>query len=634
MCGICGYITKKEIKTEEFVKMTDSMAHRGPNDSGYLFLSAGKWNVALGHRRLSIIDISSAGHQPMNDGTGRYHIVFNGEIYNYRDLRDELKGKGYSFKSDSDTEVLLYSYVEYGEHCLQKINGMFAFAIYDSVLNTIFMARDRMGEKPLYYTSTSDGIVFASELKAIMLYPGFQRVIRHDVLFQYFARNTILPPDTIFCGVYKLGAGESITWENGNIRKQKYYDPVTIYLEHKNDIVTDYTTCKKQLRALLYDSVEKRLISDVPIGTFLSGGVDSTLISAIAKDIRGDAGVDTFCIGFNETSYDESGDARKTAKYLGVRHHEKIMNENDLKKMMHDLVKYYDEPFSDSSQLPTMLVAQFAKKSVTVVLSGDGGDELFAGYSHNDTISILQKYDVIFNLLRSVTPSNLYESMIKDRDRIIFGDKEGLEKVQYCEKIRQDLAGNFIIQDAIGYESGYYANRNGIIRDARISEENDWIQQRMLIDMVSYLPDEIMTKTDRASMRFSLEMRSPLLDHRIVDYSMRIPMKYKYAKGEKKMILKDILSDYLPKEYIYRPKKGFGAPIYKWLTGELREDLERYASRDFLEKQGVFDVDGIKNLLARFDRKNENTTTQIVWAFFIFQIWWEEYIGCQVDTNI
>lgn len=627
MCGICGYITKKEIKTEEFVKMTDSMAHRGPNDSGYLFLSAGKWNVALGHRRLSIIDISSAGHQPMNDGTGRYHIVFNGEIYNYRDLRDELKGKGYSFKSDSDTEVLLYSYVEYGEYCLRRINGMFAFAIYDSVLNTIFMARDRMGEKPLYYTSTSDGIVFASELKAIMLYPGFKRVIRHDVLFQYFARNTILPPDTIFCGVYKLGAGESIAWENGNIRKQKYYDPVTIYLEHKNDIVTDYATCKNQLRELLYDSVEKRLISDVPIGTFLSGGVDSTLISAIAKDIRGDAGVDTFCIGFNEASYDESGDARKTATYLGVRHHEKIMNENDLKNMMHDLVKYYDEPFSDSSQLPTMLVAQFAKKSVTVVLSGDGGDELFAGYSHNDTISILQKYDVIFKLLRSVTPSKLYESMIKDRDRIIFGGKDGLEKVQYCEKIRQDLAGSFINQDVIGYESGYYANQNGIIRDARISEENDWIQQRMLIDMVSYLPDEIMTKTDRASMRFSLEMRSPLLDHRIVDFSMRIPMKYKYTKGEKKMILKDILSDYLPKEYIYRPKKGFGAPIYKWLTGELREELERYASRDFLEKQGVFDVDGIKNLLARFDRKNENTTTQIVWAFYVFQIWWEEYIG-------
>ena len=316
MCGICGYISKKSIEDVIFDEMVDSMTHRGPDDRGTWNNSSSDWNIGLGHRRLSILDCSPKGHQPMQDSTQRYCIVFNGEIYNYQDVKKRLSD--FRFTSTSDTEVLLYSYIKFGDKCLDYLNGMFSFAIYDSVENKLFMARDRMGEKPLFYYLKDDSFVFASELKAIIRYPYFKKEINNEVLIQYFCQNTILSPNTIFKDTYKLGAGEYLIWQNGTLTKNNYYSPIDSYFNSQDKIISDYAACKKQLKELLYDSIEKRLIADVPVGTFLSGGIDSTLVTAVAKDIRADRGLDTFSIGFNEKKYDESSFSSQSAKYLGV----------------------------------------------------------------------------------------------------------------------------------------------------------------------------------------------------------------------------------------------------------------------------------------------------------------------------
>ncbi len=615
MCGICGYISKENIDRVALESMTDRLKHRGPDDKGVWFANnILGYNIGLGHRRLAVIDCTHAGHQPMTDSSGRYHIVFNGEIYNYRELRQKC---GYnSYTSDSDTEVLLNTFIRYGKKCLDLLNGMFAFAVYDSQENALFIARDRMGEKPLYYFKDGDHFAFASELKSIIDYPLFVKSINRDVLVQFFAQNCILPPNTIFENTYKLGAGEYLIWKDGIVTIGKYYSPIDEYFNGLRYKKSDYKTYKKELKELLYDSIDKRLVADVPVGTFLSGGIDSTLVTAIAADIRCDKGIDTFSIGFEDSEYDESQSAAQSAKMLRTRHHEKIMSEEDFFEMLSDLTTYYDEPFSDSSQLPTMLVSRFARESVTVALSGDGGDELFAGYSNIDTINKLKKLDWILTPARSIIPSWMSGRFPKDSVRVLLEKKQGLEKIQYYAKIRENLAKQIILQN----------ETRGVIDLPEIEHVQDWLQKRMLLDMTTYLPDEIMTKTDRASMRFALELRCPILDHRIVNYSMRVPIEYKYRRGIKKYILKDILYEFLPEEMMNRPKKGFGAPIYKWMTNELYSELKEYLEAGFIYEQGLFNYKRIRSFYERFRTRNEESLTQVMWSYFVFQRWWNEYM--------
>ena len=614
MCGICGYISKTEIDKGSFERITDSLSHRGPDDRGIWLAQHSDTYVSLGHRRLSVLDLSSAGHQPMGDESGRYHIVFNGEIYNYYELRKRVSE--YRLKSDTDTEVLLYLYIKYGVSCLDLINGMFAFAIYDNSENKLFMARDRMGKKPLYYYYGEGLFIFASELKAIMLFPEFKRDINKSVLVQYFSQNCIIPPNTIFIDTFKLQAGEYLIWKDGAIESDIYYTPMESFVENNNRLESDYSICKYTVKKLLCDSIEKRMIADVPVGTFLSGGIDSTLVTAIAADIAGNKGIDTFSIGFKDKRYDESIFAASSADYLGTRHHEKMMSEEDLFEVMTDLTTYYDEPFSDSSQLSTMLVSKFARENVTVVLSGDGGDELFAGYSNIDTVTKLRKYDPIISFVRTITPNLIRNMVTSDSIRVLTHKMYGIEKVQYYAKIRESFAKK-ILKNNQG---------NGIIRDNRIHGVLSWQQKRMLLDLMYYLPDEIMTKADRASMRYSLELRCPILDYRIVDYSMRIPLEYKYRNGIKKYILKDILYDYIPKEMMDRPKKGFSVPIYRWLNNELSGKLSDYMDQEFLDEQGIFNHDCVKELYKLFLCRDESSTTQLMWSYYVFQLWYEKYI--------
>ena len=615
MCGICGYISKSNVEKNELDKMTDCLSHRGPDDRGtYVIKDRNGYNIGLGHRRLSILDCTLNGHQPMSDFTGRYSIVFNGEIYNYREIANKLKD--YTFVSSSDTEVLLYSYIKYREKCLELLNGMFSFAIYDRDENTLFMARDRIGKKPLYYYVQDNHFVFSSELKSIIKFPYFIKELNQESLVGYFSQNCILPPNTIFKNVFKLCAGDYLMWKNGEYTINHYYKPIDLFFENRERLETNYSICKNKLKSLLYDAVDKRLVSDVPVGTLLSGGIDSTLITAIAADIRSKKGIDSFSIGFNDEKYDESYFASQTARYLGTNHHEKIMSENDLLEMVNDMSLFYDEPFSDSSQIPTMLVSKFCREQVTVALSGDGGDELFAGYTNIDTITKIKKYDLFLSCLRKVVPSGCIKKIPYDKYRILLEDKIGIEKVQYYAKLRESLSKDILIDN----------KSKGTINNKEIEKIDNWIQKRMLIDLTTYLPDEILTKTDRASMRYSLEMRCPILDTRIVDYSMQIPIEYKYYKREKKHILKDVLYDLVPKEMVNRPKKGFGIPIRKWLKTELNNRMNKYLDYEYIVNQGIFIPEKIKSLYSSFLKYEENSITQIIWSYFVFQDWYETYM--------
>lgn len=616
MCGICGYISTKEIGVSELQKMNDSMYHRGPNDAGVYQTQIGDNFLGLAQRRLSILDLSEKGHQPMFDEQKSCAIVFNGEIYNFLEIRAELEKKGYSFSSGCDTEVVLKAYIEYGEAFLQHLNGMFAIAIYDFKQNILLLARDRLGKKPLYYYQKENTLVFASELKPIMLYPYFRKQIRTDIIARYLVRSTIIPPDTIFENTYKLRQGEYLIYHDGKVDKKVYWNLLDKWEEGQRKPEEDYTACKKELKRLLYDAVERRLIADVPTGSFLSGGIDSTLISAMANEIK-PGGIDTFSIGFEIPKYDESPYARESAKYLGTKHHEMIMSEKQLLEVLTDLPKYYDEPFADSSQLPTMLVSQFAKKNITVALSGDGGDEFFCGYVAYDELGMMQKLEPYLNIVRTCTSERFVNRIVpEERLHALINNRDKRYKIQLLPVMREELASQLLAdpQTSAKYE-----------QESLISAK-DWKEKGMLLDMMTYLPDEILTKMDRASMRYSLEVRCPILDYRILEYSFRIPMRYKYHKKEKKHILKDILYDYVPKEMMERKKQGFAAPVSKWLREDLHEKLMRYADKDILKRQGIFVPDKVHELIGLAEKSDRYLYQSVLWGFMIFQMWYQEYI--------
>lgn len=375
------------------MQMNNTMYHRGPDDYGIWERQQEEYGVGFAQRRLSILDLSEMGHQPMVSEDGGIVITYNGEVYNYMQLREELKDKGYRFRSNCDTEVIIAAYQEWGYECFSKFNGMFAIAIYDEKRESIILARDRMGKKPLYYYKKGVDFVFGSELKPLMKYPYFCKEIRYDLIGHYMCNKYISAPETIFCNTYKMEPGSYLIYHKGEIQIQRYWNLIDIWSNTEKSI-TDLMEAKQQLKQLLRDSVAKRLIADVPVGTFLSGGIDSTLITAIAQEVS-DTSIDSFTIGFYDDERNEAPYAAEIAKHIGTHHHEMYMKEEQILDMLHQLSVYYDEPFSDSSQLPSMLVSQMAAEEVTVVLSGDGGDELFCGYKMYDWAWIAQHLDFL-----------------------------------------------------------------------------------------------------------------------------------------------------------------------------------------------------------------------------------------------
>ena len=631
MCGICGYLSKRIITEHELSVMNDTMKERGPDDSGtQLWELPGGRTLGMAQRRLSILDLSELGHQPMSTPDGRVSLVYNGEIYNYRELREELTE--YSFRSNCDTEVILAAYLKWGIRCVERFNGMFAFALYDRESGELFLARDRMGQKPLYYWKSGEQLVFASVLAPIMKCPGFQGKIRKEVLPRFLFQEYINAPETILEDVFKVEPGTVLTWHAAASRmtSYRYWDVSERYEAMQREPVSDFGEAKEQLKELLRSAVRRRMIADVPLGSFLSGGYDSSLISAIAQEQLGSTPLQTFSIGFEEKDYDESPYAAAIAKYLGTDHTQRIIGEQDLLELVSDLPKFFDEPMSDSSQIPTMLVSKLAREKVTVALSGDAGDEFFCGYGIYDLVRKAQKLDGIGRLAHGIGQLPLghgkkLEDCYPFRVQVISANRNPKTRTQFGAGSYVELAGRLIQRS----ESDPLLPVNYETEDRYPS--GNWQITRMLLDMDTYLPGDILAKVDRASMKYSLENRCPFLDPEVMLYSYRLDHDLKYHREKsgwsKKYILKQLAGDYIPRELLERPKKGFSVPLGKWLSGPLREQLLTYGNAQFLKEQGIFNPEEVTQLIAKFLSEGDKGTgtgqnySGLLWSFFVFQQW-------------
>ncbi len=629
MCGICGFMSRRTITKEQLTAMNDTMYHRGPNDSGAeIYEAAEGYRVGMAQRRLSILDLSPLGHQPMHAGDGRVTVVFNGEIYNFQELKKELSD--YPFRSTCDTEVILAAYLKWGIDCIKRLNGMFAIALYDRKLQTLFLARDRIGKKPLYYWEEGGNLVFASECKPLMACPGFTKKIRLDILPRYLYQQYINAPESIFEDVYKVEPGTILTFRDGHSTSEKYWDVAQVYARMSKEPVRDYAQAKQGLKERLQKATAQRMIADVPLGAFLSGGYDSSLISAMAQE-QSQIPLSTFSIGFKEKKYDEAGYAREVAKHLGTRHTELYIDEPEMFDLVESIPKYFDEPFADSSQIPTMLVSALAREHVTVALSGDGGDEFYCGYSIYENVKQAQLLDPAGALVHAagqlpVGGGHRLEEKLPFRVRVVAANRDKETKTQFGAGSYVKFAHQMVLQGEketvpVNYpiESRY--------------PTGDWQVRRMLLDMDTYLPGDILCKVDRASMKYSLETRCPILDTEVMEYSFRIPHAFKYRKGDKKAILKDIAYDYIPIEMLERPKKGFGVPLDQWLRGPLRQQLTDYANYDFLKRQGIFDADFVSKFIGDYLKKGDGgpasgaNFSKLSWSFFAFQQWYNYYLG-------
>ncbi len=648
-------MSRRLITKDQLAVMNDTMKERGPDDAGTeLWELPGGRTLGMAQRRLSILDLSPLGHQPMSTPDGRLHLIFNGEIYNYRELRRELPG--YEFRSNCDTEVILAAYLKWGTACAEHFNGMFAIALYDAKTQELVLARDRMGQKPLYYYRDGDELMFASVLAPILKSPGFRGKIRRELLPRYLFQGYLNAPDTILEKVYKVEPGTTMVWryrEGSGLacETHRFWNVREQYSRMQQNPVTDEKEALEELQRLLRESVRRRMIADVPLGSFLSGGYDSSLISAIAQEQLGSTPLQTFSIGFEETEYDESPYARAVAAHLGTDHTEQIIREEDLLEMVADLPKYFDEPMSDSSEIPTMLVSKLARQRVTVALSGDAGDELFCGYGIYDRVRTAEKLDFPGALAHGIGQLPLgggrhLEERYPFKIRVISANRDPQTKTQFGAGSYVDLAERIVRKTGLTKKVNLQNTADFCVFvpvnypwETSYPADN-WQIRRMLLDMETYLPGDILAKVDRASMKYSLENRCPFLDPDVMNYSYRIDHSLKYHRGskmwEKKYLLKRLAWKYLPKELMERPKKGFSVPLSKWLSGPLREQLLRYSDGQYLGEQGLFNPEEVSCLVQEFlDRGDAGAGTGrnysgLLWSFYVFQQWvdyWKESLA-------
>lgn len=631
MCGICGYIRKREITLEKLRQMNDTMYHRGPDDSGAeIYPMSRGYQLGLAQRRLAIMDLSDLGHQPMHSDNGRVVLVYNGEIYNFRELREELAD--YPFRSDCDTEVIIAAYLKWGVSCVNRFNGMFAIALYDREEEALYLIRDRIGKKPLYYWYEQGELVFASELKPLMACPDFQGRIDRGVLSRYLFQQYINAPESIYENVYKLAPGAILRFQNGEIKTWNYWSVREAYKGASKSPVGSYEEAKEQLKSLLRRAVSLRMIADVPLGTFLSGGYDSSLVTALAQE-HSARPVKTFSIGFYEEKYNEAAYAKAVADYLGTAHTELMIGEADMLRLVESIPKYYDEPFADPSQIPTMLVCRLAREQVTVALSGDGGDEFYCGYNIYEKVAQAQRLDGLGAVVHGICALPGFRQLhVRERlpfkARVIAGNRDRETKTQFAAGNYPGMARAMVGELPAGERAlpvHYPVESSYPVKD--------WQICRMLLDMDTYLPGDILCKMDRASMKYSLEARCPILDPDVMDFSYRIPHQYKYQAGDKKHILKEITYDYIPRELLERPKKGFGVPLDKWLRGPLKERLLSYADYDFVKHQNIFDASYVSKMVKGYVETGDRGASTgenysgLAWAYFVFQQWYESFHG-------
>ena len=629
MCGINGIITTsqhtKAALQSKIVLMNDKIVHRGPDDDGTFLEISNSVNIAMGMRRLAIIDLNS-GKQPIYSSDQQHVIVFNGEIYNYRELRNELSALGAQFNTHSDTEVILMGYKFWGVEAFKKLDGMFAFSIYDRTKNKVFIARDFFGEKPLYYMPTADGLVWASELKSVVSTLNSKPPINKIGLNLFFRLTYIPSPYTIYEGIHKLVPNSFLeydlahqNYELHQIQEDKRPEKTKVSLEE----------AKNKVKELVEKSVESRAVSDVPIGTFLSGGVDSSIVSLCLSQVSSNK-INTFSIGFDNKAYDETEKSKLVAKQINSDHHEFILTEKDLENNINAILLNFDEPFADSSALPSYLVAHQTSKYLKVALTGDGGDEVFGGYNKYYMGTINKRYT-------KNVPEFLHKSIVglalplltskSDKRGMRFKLKKMLQSIDYKKGFYWDIISlgfpgttlrNYLLPD-------FWENTPFIFYEEETGISNpETLTDYRYIDKVMSLEGDMLVKVDRTSMLTSLESRAPFLNKSLWHYSSTLPEEYLINKWDKKYILKEAFREQFPEKFFDSPKVGFGVPIGDWLRSSLKDDLLQYIDKVFLERQQIFDVRSITNLV--HTHLNGKDHTFMVWSFYCFQKWYSKNI--------
>lgn len=629
MCGITGYLNLNghPVNPDETTlsRMLKTIVHRGPDDEGSLIMGP----AALGMTRLSIIDIKT-GRQPIGTEDGSAWIVFNGEIYNFHDLQNQLIARGHRLTTRSDTETVVHLYEEYGVDCLQFLEGMFAFAIWDHERQRLFIARDRMGEKPLHWGVFDGKFVFGSEIKAILAHPDATKELDPLALQKYLALEYVPAPDSIFKGIHKLKPAHFMLVERGQVKVKRYWEAT-----NQPSPISE-REASETLVGLLRESTSLRLISDVPLGIFLSGGVDSSAIAALANRGRSEP-IKTFSIGFTDKSFDESEYARAVATHIGSEHHVAVFDPSTAAETMDELWQVLDEPMADASIIPTYFLSKMARKEVTVALAGEGGDELFGGYPTYQAHRLAEIYKLIPKALRHQVLEPAIMSLPVSHNNLSFDFKAkrfisavdeppvkrhlrwmgAIPLSEHCKLVSPDLL-------AVATEEKLHPD---LPLSSPISKESrNVLSKIMLLDIVTYLADDLLVKSDRASMAASLEVRLPFLAFPLVEFAASLPSSLKVRGFKTKYILKKAMAPYLPRQTIARPKKGFGIPVAKWLRNEFKSVVQELLNEDYVKRQQIFLWPYLKRLLAehndgRVDRRKE------LWTILMFQMWWRKFLG-------
>jgi asparagine synthase (glutamine-hydrolysing) len=653
MCGICGEIDfQRGVKTEAIKRMCDVLAHRGPDDEGMVSIRDNKilelkrrdklllretgFEIGLGHRRLSIIDLSEAAHQPMCNEDGTIWIVYNGEIYNFQEIREGLSKKGHFFKSRSDTEVILHAYEEWGVECLNRFRGMFAFAIWDSKLKRLFMARDRLGKKPLVYFNKNGRFVFASEIKAILQVPDIEKKVNISALHSYLTYQYVPSPDTMFEGIKKLPPAHYLLYDSsGNIKIERYWK---LNFTPNRESSADLSELCTLIRKGLEESVKLRLISDVPLGAFLSGGVDSSLIVGIMAE-QSRKPVKTFSIGFEEKEFDELSYARIVSNHFSTEHHEFVVRPNAI-EILPKLVWYYNEPFADSSAIPTYYVAHLTKDFVKVVLTGDAGDENFAGYNRY----LRSKWVAQFTKIPEKVRREVIPAFLRSISSLHWKEKTLNRLADFMEMLSADQGRNYAEQIKIFnakekddiYTQNFAKQIEGedpisfLLSKYEEAETEDLLEKLLYVDINSYLPEDLLVKMDIATMANSLEARVPFLDHKFMELVAGIPSHLKLKGTTTKLILKKAFSNFLPDAILKRKKMGFGVPVSRWFRNELKTYIYEILLDSRTLNRGYFKREGIERLLndhigLRYDHSSK------IWALLFLEIWFRVFMDQEGD---
>jgi asparagine synthase (glutamine-hydrolysing) len=655
MCGIAGLFDATASATAEDLvdvvsRMTDTLRHRGP-DGGDVWVDA-QAGMALGHRRLAIIDVSPLGHQPMSSRSGRFVVTFNGEIYNFRELRRDLEKVGEPFRGHSDTEVLLAAVERWGiEQAVIRAAGMFAFALWDRAERTLHLVRDRLGKKPLYFGWSGHRLLFASELKAFRAMPSFAAVVDRAALALFLRHSCVPAPYSIYRDVFKLPAGASLALNAASkdrgrdaLKKVQRYWSAMETAVRGGDTPLDLTSGEEQavdqLETLLGIAVSERMIADVPLGALLSGGIDSSTVVALMQK-HSTAKVRTFSIGFHERGFDEAMDAARVARHLGTEHSELYVTPDEVRAVIPRVPDLYDEPFGDQSQIPTFLVSQFARRHVTVALSGDGGDEVFGGYQRHYQAERLARLVRLPLAVRAAAARSMI-AVSPDRWDGLFlaltGVLPGLARAASGDKVHKfaDIlraegpqAAYLVMashwRDPPVIEPDDEADSSVLAADLRLPELGDYALAMMALDTATYLPDDVLTKVDRASMAVGLEARAPLLDHRVVEFAWRLPRHLKIRGGKGKWILRKVLARHVPPALFERPKQGFGMPVGEWLRGSLRPWAEELLDESRLSREGFLQPEPIRAKWSEHLSGRRNWAYHL-WDVLMFQAWKQRWL--------